>query len=331
MPTDITGNRVYNGTSAYGDLSKAARAAYDGAKSRVNKTDNHSFQTFRVEAVEMRETFLQRKAARNREIENIRKTYQKDAANARIKELMSAYADDRSVAVANLKTMLQSIVEYRKTQLNNYITQPMNADTLSLLQGLQLRSGSGGVSLGTGKGRISATELAMVLEKCGANYQSLAALKAIANANGFDFAMPVDPDRYLAELNLAEMRVNALLDEFDNESTNYYATEFFDADKYESTTLGDMFAALDDINNAISAEAAPSVYRLFMEKAEEHRQRLAELNREGDILAAQQAARQMNELKNFANNNRSVLETPEQHRDAVMQQAEELLTRDDSD
>lgn len=330
MATGTTGARVYSTTNAYNEFSKltnAANSAYTGAKAKMKKDDSGTFKDLQKQAKSLRESFLQRKADMNKQIASIKETYLASAANPKITELMKEYAEQRGTAAANLKTMLHGIVEYRKVQLGEYITQPMNAETLALLQGLQLRSGmQGNKSLGEPSGNISATEIAMVLQKAGGNYQSLAALKAIANANGLDFVLPVEPDNYLQQLDLAKKRVDAVIDEFDNPSLGYWATEFFENEKYEETTLGNVFSLLDEMNASIGENTAPNLYQLFQEKAEEHRKRLEELNKEGDILAAQQEARQLNELKNFANNNRDVLETQEQHRNAVMQQAEELLT-----
>lgn len=294
------------------NLTTKAKTKFDDTASRHTRGDDTGFNSFRSNCKAARATFLAKKATMDEEIKKLNqaKMYSNNFINNKLLELKAEYDAARKETVEKLRAELATVVDTRKSQVDNYTLTPPDDSTMKLLQTMGMRSS------------IAQTEIEMLISKCCDNFQALSVVHSLAEKNGMLFVMPFDPKEFLEQIDLAEKWCHTFIDAFDKPegSLTYAETEFYG--DYEGTRVDSLFAALD--NTTISKDATDILDTLKAQAAEAQKE-LSEAVETNDGEAARAAARKLTKTNNFIRNNESVMLDEDEKRRRARAEAAKLV------
>ena len=294
-------------------MTVAARTSFDKTAAHHTIGEDTGFNKFRDACRRARLLFLGKKEKMDEELARLQqlKMYSNEYINGQIMQLREEYETTRAAKLEELNKALDKVVANCRQQICDYTTAAPDNETLKLLQVMQMRN------------NLSKTEIEMLIDRCADNFQSLSVVHDLADKNDMYFVMPVDPAKYLEDLDLAEKRCRAILDSFDkpDKELRYFELEFLG--DYENTQVKRLFDVLD--NPTITKERT-EVLDTLKAKAQEAQKKLSEAVEANDMDTAREAAREVTKLNNFIRNNEGVMLTEEQKRHRARQEAAVLVS-----
>ncbi len=301
----------------YKDLTASANKGFTSANYQRNG-ETPNFAKVRSISRATRQVWIAEKQRTEAKIKEVSDTYVSAKAVPMISEIRSDYASRRADAVRKLKDGLNRVVRAKKMALGEYMMRPPETAVLNLLTAYNLRSGA------------SVRELQALLARCGANYQSLQICRDICAKYDYTFAMPIDCDEYIADLDVIEETTGKLIEDFidkpDGELT-YNARMFFNYDddcifavKNMGYSLADNDKTTENLTGVVPTAADSLKAVIELKKAE-----IKVAKENNDLQAAKDAGKDLNAAANFYEHNKDILMTEDERRKAAANEAAELL------
>ena len=303
-------------TETYRDLTESASKAFSSSSYQRNG-DTPTFEHFRSVARATRKVWVDEKKVVDAKIKEISDTYLAGKAVPMITEIRNDYAIRRAGAVQKLQNVLASTCREKRAALDMYMMRPPTSDVLNLLTAYNLRTSE-----------VSERELNALLARCGSNYQSLQICHDICDRYGFDFKMPIDCDEFLHDVDMIEELAGKMVnDNIDKEELPYSASLFFNYDDDCMLTSGNVGYSLaeNDTTTASLTGVVPTTADSLKAVIELKKAEVKLAKENDDLPAAKKAGKDLNEVANFYNKNKNDLMTEEERREAIENEAADLL------
>ena len=301
---------------SYRNLTESANKGFTSASYQRNG-EAATFEHFRSVARATRKVWIDEKKAVDAKIKEISDTYLAGKAVPMVQELRSDYSYRRAEAVRKLQNVLASTCREKRAALDLYMMRPPETAVLNLLTAYNMRTS-----------KVSERELQALLSRCGSNYQSLQICSDICERYEYSFKMPIDCDEYLHDVDMIEELAGKMInDNIDREELPYSASLFFNYDDDCTLVSGNVGYSLaeNDTTTASLTGVVPTTADSLKAVVELKKAEVTLAKENNDLPAAKAAAKDLNAAANFLNNNKDVLMTEAERREAAESEAAELM------
>lgn len=197
--------------------------------------ESKTFKSYRKKVADYRDELVKQKAELAPTLDKWRGMFAPEYYKQKESELTGEYKHNLAEKREKLTQELRELTQAKRAQASEFFTKAPDEELLRTLQVLSLQGGN-----------ISEGQVDMLIEKCAGNYLALNALKTIAQGNGFDFILTVDPADANNALDKAERICTSMLDILDKDAKelNYTEMEFL-ADT-SNGLVASLLTSLDD-------------------------------------------------------------------------------------
>ena len=302
---------------SYRNLTESANKAFTSSSYQRNG-EAATFEHFRSVARATRKVWIDEKKAVDAKIKEISDTYLAGKAVPMVQELRSDYSYRRAEAVRKLQNVLAGTCREKRAALDLYMMRPPETAVLNLLTAYSMRTGE-----------INERELNALLSRCGSNYQSLQICHDICDRCGYSFKMPLDCDEFLHDVDMIEELAGKMInDNIDKEDLPYSAALFFNYDDDCTLVSGNVGYSLaeNDATTASLTGVVPTTADGLKAVVELKKAEIKVAKEIGDSQMAKDAGKDLNAAANFLNNNKDILMTEAERREAAESEAAELMS-----